>query len=73
MKVADIPTLRDAPIGSKLELIDELWAEITAKSDVLPLPASHEPALDQSLAEYQANPGEGRPWPEVRDRLLKKQ
>jgi hypothetical protein len=72
MKIADIPALREAPIVSKLELVDELWAEITAKSDSLPLPAWHERALDQSLAEYQANPREGRPWPEVRDRLLKK-
>ncbi len=72
MKIADIPALREAPIGSKLELVDELWAEITAKSDGLPLPAWHERALDQSMADYQASPREGRPWPEVRDRLLKK-
>ncbi len=70
MKIADIPNLRDAPLASKLELVEELWAEITAKSDSLPLPEWHVRELDQSLADYQANPREGSLWPEVRDRLL---
>lgn len=35
-----------------------------------PLPEWHLRELDQGLAEYGANPREGRPWPEIRDRLL---
>ncbi|MDI1320250.1 MAG: addiction module protein [bacterium] len=70
MKIADIPQLRDAPLASKLELVEELWAEITAKSDSLPLPEWHVRELDRSLAEYQANPREGSPWPEVKTRIL---
>jgi len=72
MKLADIPEVRNAPLASKLELIEVLWAEITAKSDSLPLPAWHLREIDQGLAEYEANPREGRPWPEIRDRLLGK-
>ncbi len=72
MKIADIPNLQSAPIASKLELVDELWAEITSKADSLPLPDWHVRELDQSLADYNANPREGLPWPEVRDRLLGK-
>ena len=70
MKIADIPQLRDAPLASKLELVEELWAEITAKSDALPLPEWHIRELNQSLTEYQANPREGSPWPEVKARIL---
>ena len=70
MKIADIPQLRDLPVAEKLLLVEELWAEITAQSDSLPFPAWHVRELDQSLAEYEANPREGRPWPEIRDRLL---
>ncbi len=70
MKIADIPQLRDAPLASKLELVEELWAEITAKSDSLPLPEWHVRELDRSLAEYQANPREGSLWPEVKTRIL---
>jgi putative addiction module component (TIGR02574 family) len=70
MKIADIPQLRDLPIADKLLLVEELWAEITAKSDSLPLPDWHVRELDQSLADYQANPREGSPWPEARARIL---
>lgn len=73
MKLADIPEVRNAPLASKLELIEELWAEVTAKSDSLPLPEWHVREIDQGLAEYEANPRDGRPWPEIRDRLLGKQ
>ncbi len=70
MKLADIPELRDASVTSKLELVEELWAAITAKSDSLPLPDWHVRELDQSFSDYQANPREGSPWPETRARIL---
>jgi putative addiction module component (TIGR02574 family) len=70
MKIADIPALRDAPLDSQLELVEELWAAITAKSDSLPLPDWHRRELDQSLADYQANPRAGSSWPEARARIL---
>lgn len=70
MKIADIPTLHNASLASKLELVEDLWAEITAKSGSLPLPDWHTRELDQSLADYQANPREGSSWSEARDRIL---
>ena len=70
MKLADIPELRDSSAAAKLELVEELWAAITAKSDSLPLPEWHARELDQSLADYQANPLEGSPWTEARARIL---
>lgn len=73
MKLADIPAVRDAPLASKLELIEALWTEVIAKSDTLPLPDWHVREIDQGLAEYEANPRSGRPWNEIRDRLLGKQ
>lgn len=72
MKIADVPNLKNAQISSKLELMDERWAEITAKAETVPLPEWHIREIDQSLAEYEANPREGLPWPEIRDRLLGK-
>ncbi len=73
MKLADIPELRDASVTTKLKLVEELWAEITGKTASLPLPPWHVREIEQALAEYEANPREGRPWPEIRDQLLDKQ
>ena len=50
MKIADIPELRDAPLTANLELVEELWVEILAKSDAIPLPDWHVREIDQSLA-----------------------
>lgn len=72
MKLADLPVVRNAPLSSKLELIEELWAEISAKADSLPLPAWHLNAVEESAIEFEANPREGLPWSEVRGRILKK-
>lgn len=70
MKIADIPALRDAPLTAKLELVEELWAEIVAKSDTIPLPDWHAREIDQSLAQCETNPGKGRPRPDGRAGIL---
>ncbi len=38
----------------------------------LPLPESHQRALDEALADYRRDPDEGRSWVEVRDELFPK-
>ncbi|MSU65401.1 MAG: addiction module antitoxin [Opitutus sp.] len=70
MKIADIPQFRDLLLSDRLLLVEELWAEITAKSDSVPLAAWHMGELDQSLADYRANPRDGASWPEARARIL---
>lgn len=70
MKLADIPQLRDLPVAEKLQLVEELWADILAKADSQPLPAWHVRELAESESEYHANPREGSSWPEVKARIL---
>lgn len=71
MKLADIPQLKNAPISSKLEIVEELWADIIANASSVPLPEWHVRELDESLADYRSNPNDGLPWSEIRDRLRK--
>lgn len=58
------------PPAERLRLIETLWDSLN--SDQLPLPESHERAIDEALAEYRRNPEEGRSWDEVRDELFPK-
>jgi putative addiction module component (TIGR02574 family) len=58
------------PVQERLHLIETLWDSIDP--DELPLPESHRLALDEALADYRRDPGEGRPWVEVRDELFPK-
>jgi len=58
----------DLPVSERLHLIESLWDSINPND--LPVPESHQRALDEALADYKRNPDEGRPWVEVHDELF---
>lgn len=60
----------DLPVSERLHLIESLWESINPND--LPVPESHQRALDAALADYRRNPDEGRSWDEVRDELFPK-
>ena len=60
----------DLPVAERLHLIETLWDSINPND--LPLPESHQRALDEALADYRRDPDEGRSWVEVRDELFPK-
>ena len=66
---AEISRLTSA---EKLQLVVELWDQLAASEDTLPIPAWHEHALAEDEAAYRANPGEGSTWSEVRKRIIRK-
>jgi len=55
--------------AEKLQLGQDLWDEIAATDDHLPIPDSHRRILEDEDARYRADPNEGSPWPEVLARL----
>ena len=56
----------------KLQLVEELWETLAADPDQLPMPEWHKQALDEAQAAYDANPGAGSPWLEVKARITRK-
>lgn len=58
--------------AEKLQLVEELWDELAAGEDRLPIPAWHEALLREDQAHYAANPTEGSSWAEVKARILGK-
>lgn len=61
----------EMPVSERLHLIETLWESISPND--LPMPESHQRALDASLADYERNPEDGRSWDEVRDELFPKE
>jgi putative addiction module component (TIGR02574 family) len=70
VKIADFPQVQKLSLQEKILLVEELWDEIAAAGEAIPLPDWHKGALDESLADYAKNPREGSPWDEVRKRVL---
>ena len=70
MRTSEIPQLKLLSPAEKLLLVEDLWQEIAAEVEALPLAPHLVQALEESAAQYAVNPSEGAPWPEVRARIL---
>jgi putative addiction module component (TIGR02574 family) len=57
-------------VAERLQLVEEIWDSIAADPESLAVPDEQMDELDRRLDDAAANPGQGRPWSEVRDRLL---
>ena len=56
-------------IGERLELIDRIWESLPEPTSTDDVPAWHLAEIERRHAEALANPGQGKPWREVLDRL----
>jgi putative addiction module component (TIGR02574 family) len=57
-------------VAERLQLVEDIWDSIAADPQAVPVADEQMDELDRRLDEATANPGKGRPWSEVRDRLL---
>ena len=57
--------------SEKLSLIEDLWDELSANDDAIPIPEWHKNALAEDQAIYGANPAEGSLWGEVKTRITR--
>jgi putative addiction module component (TIGR02574 family) len=55
----------------RISYVQNLWDFIAESPDQIPIPESQKQVLAQRLATYKANPNVGKPWPQVRDNILK--
>jgi len=56
-------------VSERIQLVEEIWDSIAAHPERLPVTGAQKAELDRRLADYRANPGQGRTWEEVRDSL----
>jgi len=64
-----IPQIKALSDADKIILLDELWQDVAAHAEQIPVHDWQKSELDRRYEEYLKNPAEGSPWPEVRDRL----
>lgn len=66
------PEFTSAPKEQQIDFVHKLWDQIAQDPGSVPIPESHKKILKERLEALRANPHQGRPWAEVRDRLLDK-
>ena len=59
----------DLSPAEKLQLVEDLWDDLAATPDQIPVHDWQKQALDQRRANLIANPGSGQAWEEVKRRI----
>jgi putative addiction module component (TIGR02574 family) len=56
-------------ISERILLVEDIWDSVAEVPDIVPLTEEQKKELDRRLDAYHANPAEGSPWEEVRERI----
>jgi putative addiction module component (TIGR02574 family) len=72
MILEKLPSVQALSIDDKERLAEEIWEEVSAIRDTLPVPQEHLDILEQRRAEYEANPKLVKSWDEVKAGLKNK-
>ena len=57
-------------VEERLQLLDEIWESLDAERGRPRLTEAQQSDLERRLIDYEADPGAGSPWAEVKARLL---
>jgi putative addiction module component (TIGR02574 family) len=71
MKTVDLP-ISKLSFAEKLELMEELWADLTREEKKLKSPAWHEVVLKDREAAYEAGKLTASDWEQAKKRIKKK-
>jgi putative addiction module component (TIGR02574 family) len=62
--------IRRLSVAERIQLVEDLWDSIAEDTEMLPLTEEQRAELERRLAHAEANPGIGKPWSEIKERLL---
>ena len=74
MATIPLSELRKLSVAERIQLAQDLWDSIAEDGmDALQLTEEQRDELDRRLADAEQNPGVGRPWADVKARVLRSQ
>ena len=65
-----LPEILKLSVAERIQLVQDIWDSVAAEPASVPVTEPQREELDRRLADADARPGVGAPWPEVRARLL---
>jgi putative addiction module component (TIGR02574 family) len=57
-------------IAERIQLVEDIWDSVAKESAQVPVSESQLAEIERRLARFSENPGDTRPWEEVRKDLL---
>ena len=62
--------IRSLPISERVHLVEQIWDSIVEDEQSFELTDLQKAELDRRVAAHEASPNRGKPWEEVKKRLL---
>lgn len=71
MTQSSLPSeIRSLSIPDRLHVVEQIWNSIVEDERSFELTNAQKAELDRRLASHEASPNRGKPWEEVKKRLL---
>ncbi len=70
MKKISAVDVAELPLDERIQLVEDIWDTIAELPETVEVPEWHKAELNKRLEHYHANPSEGTPWSELKEKLL---
>lgn len=70
MILEQLPQVRQWPTAMKLQLASELWDEVAAHQEEIPVTPSQRAEIERCMAEFEKEPSKVTSWADVKARIL---
>lgn len=70
MKSISASEIAEMPIKLRIQIVENILDSIAEMPEAAEIPEWHKRELEKRLEAYHANPGEGSPWQDVKNRIL---
>ncbi|MDC0936732.1 addiction module protein [Pirellulales bacterium] len=64
------PEIRSLPVPERVYLVEQIWESVIEDEQDFELTDAQKAELDRRMAAHDALPSRGRPWEDVKKRLL---
>lgn len=72
MKKISASDIAEMPVEERIRLVEDIWDSIAELPGSVTVPEWHREELEKRLEAYHADPAEGSPWHEVKERLQRR-
>jgi len=62
--------IRSLPISERVQLVEKIWDSIAEDEQMFELTDLQKAELDRRIVAHETSPRRGKPWEEVKKRLL---
>ncbi len=64
------PEIRSLPVPERVYLVEQIWDSIVEDEQAFELTDAQKAEFDRRMAAHEASPNRGKPWEDVKKRLL---